>query len=235
MPCIICNADAPSGPWTKINPCAVCHKARHVRERPGILCRLLRIPRQSDPSRTPSVCYACGVTSSETITFNNPNWNSEPHADRRVEEPVGPNDETRADDIFGPPTPLGRPTRKLARFKPMEEHLRVETPSAHDIAWARAIEKAQNPERSASGRLKTLWRMADTILPSRGSPLPLTSEERRRRSQERWHETQDLRRTNNGAKPQFRPRAGFPSTVLKPIPEEDEPEEDPRTRGRRHS
>ncbi|WQF75960.1 hypothetical protein CDEST_00974 [Colletotrichum destructivum] len=213
MPRIIYNPEAPSGPWTKINPCAVCHKARNVRERPDILRRLLCIPRQSDPSRTPSVCYACGVT----------------------EEPVGPNDETRAYDIFGPPTPLGRPTRKLARFKPMKEHLGFETPSAHDIAWARAIEKAQNPERSALGRLKTLWRMADTILPSRGPPLPLTSEERRRRSQERWHETQDLRRTKNGAKPQFRPRAGFPSTALKPISEEDEPEEDPRTRGRRHS
>ncbi|KAJ0166344.1 hypothetical protein CTA2_7658 [Colletotrichum tanaceti] len=239
MPRIICSPDAPSGPWTKINPCALCHKARKARERPGILRRLLRIPRQPDPSRTPSVCYACGVAGSETITFNNPNWNPEHHADLRVEEPVGPTDETRADDIFGPPTPLGRPTRRLARLKPMEEHPGFETPSAHDIAWARAIEKSQNPERSASDRLKMVWRMADSILPSRGPPPPLTSEESRRQSQEWWHQTQGLRRTKNRAKPRFRPRAVFLPAVLKPIPkpipEQDEPEEESRTRGCRHS
>ncbi|GKT43897.1 uncharacterized protein ColSpa_04078 [Colletotrichum spaethianum] len=230
MPRIVCNPDAPSGPWTAKTPCLVCYEARKVRERPSILRRLLCSTRRPDPMFLPSVCSECGSAGSVTFTFSEPNWNPEHRADRRVEESVGPTNETRADDVFGPPTPMGKPARMWARFKPLENYPQFAAPDAHDLAWAKAIRKAQKPERSVSGLLKRLRSMAAPLMPPRGpTPLPLTYEERRRRSQERWRLAKKLRRTRNGAKNRSTSNVTLPRSILESIPEEEEPEEESRT------
>ncbi|KZL71102.1 hypothetical protein CT0861_03856 [Colletotrichum tofieldiae] len=228
MPRITCNPNAPSGPWTATSPCLACYEARKTRERPGILRRLVYTPHRPDSTPPPSVCSECGSAGSETIIFNEPNWNPKPHADRRIEESVGPLNETRADDVFGPPTPMGKPTRMWARFKPLEDYPQHAVPSAHDIAWAKAIKKAQKPERNASDMVRILRRLADPFMPPRGPTLPLTCEERRRRSLERWHLTKKSRRTRNGTKNRSTSHVNLPQSVLESVAEEDEPEEENR-------
>ncbi|KZL87626.1 hypothetical protein CI238_07771 [Colletotrichum incanum] len=229
MPRITCNPDASSGPWTAKSPCLACHEARKTRERPRILRWLIYTTDQPGSTFPPSVCSECGSAGSETITFNEPNWNPKPHADRRAEELVGPSNETRADDVFGPPTPMGKPTRMWARFKPLEDYPQFAVPNAHDLAWAKAIKKAQKPEQSASNMVRTLRRLADPFMPPHGPTLPLTCEERRRRSYERWRLTKKLRRTRNGAKNRSTPPATVPLSVLESIAEKNEAEEENRT------
>ncbi|GKT88159.1 hypothetical protein Ct61P_06009 [Colletotrichum tofieldiae] len=221
MPRITCNPNAPSGPWTATSPASPAMKLARPESAPASSAGLFTL--LTDP--TPRPLPPAG---SETIIFNEPNWNPKPHADRRIEESVGPLNETRADDVFGPPTPMGKPTRMWARFKPLEDYPQHAVPSAHDIAWAKAIKKAQKPERNASDMVRILRRLADPFMPPRGPTLPLTCEERRRRSLERWHLTKKSRRTRNGTKNRSTSHVNLPQSVLESVAEEDEPEEENR-------
>ncbi|EFQ28555.1 hypothetical protein CGRA01v4_07237 [Colletotrichum graminicola] len=197
MPYVTCNPDAPSGPWTATIPCPVCYEARKVRERPGTLRRLLGTSRRLGPASPPSVCSECGSAGRETTTFSEPNWNPEHRVGRRVEEPVGPANETRADDVFGPPTPLGRPASMWARLKPLEDHPYFAVPDAQELAWAKAIRKAQKCERAASDVRSVLRVTMGRLLLSRGPMLTPVYEEHRARSQERRSQAERLGRTRD--------------------------------------
>ncbi|KAK1983742.1 hypothetical protein LZ30DRAFT_713467 [Colletotrichum cereale] len=229
MPYITCNPDAPSGPWTATTPCLVCYEARKVRERSGTLRRLLSTSHRPGPASTPAVCSECGSAGSETITFTDANWNPEHRAGRCVEEPVGPANETRAGDVFGPPTPLGRPTIMRARLTPLDEHPCFAVPDAHELAWAKAIRKAQKPERSASDVWRAMRKMVGRFAPSRGLTLPLTYEERWARSQEWRHLTEKMRRSRDGSRNRFTSPLILPQSALESIPEGDESDEQSRT------
>ncbi|KAK2050559.1 hypothetical protein LZ31DRAFT_149423 [Colletotrichum somersetense] len=232
MPYVTCNPDAPSGPWRATTPCPVCHKARKVRERPGTLRRLLSVSRRPGHASPPSVCSECGSAGSETITFSEPAWNLEHRAGRRVEDPVGPSNETRADDVFGPPTPLGRPTIMWARLKPMEDHPFFAVPDTHELAWAKVIRKAQKPERIASDVWRLLWGMASRLLPSREPTLLPTYGEYRARSQERWNQAEKLKRARDRPWTRSTSPLILPQNPLQTIAEGDESDEKGRTEAR---
>ncbi|KAK1598666.1 uncharacterized protein LY79DRAFT_575829 [Colletotrichum navitas] len=219
MPYVTCNPDAPSGPWTATIPCPVCYEARKVRERPSTLRRLLGISRQPGPTSPPSVCSECGSAGRETTTFSEPNWNPEHRVDRRVEELVGPANETRADDVFGPPTPLGKPASMWARVKPLEDHPYFAVPDAHELAWAKAIRKARKPERAASDVWSVLREMMGRLLLSRGLTLPPVYEEHRVRSQERRNQADRLGRTGDGPWTWSTSPLILPQSALESIPE----------------
>ncbi|KAK2013165.1 hypothetical protein LZ32DRAFT_265094 [Colletotrichum eremochloae] len=229
MPDITCNSNALSGPWTATRPCPVCYEARKVRQRSGTLRRLLGTSRRPGPVSPLSVCSECGSAGCETITFSEPNWNPVHRAGRRVEEPVGPTNETREDDVFGPPTPLGRPASMWARLKPLEDHPCFAAPDAHDLAWAKAIRKAQKPDRTASDVWRVLRGMVGRLAPSRGPTLLPTHEEHQARSQERCNQAEKLRRTRNGSWTRSTSPLISLQSALESIPEADEPQEKSRT------
>ncbi|KAK2004862.1 hypothetical protein LX36DRAFT_236801 [Colletotrichum falcatum] len=217
MPHIVAwNPDAPSGPWTATTPCPVCCEARRARERPGALRRLLGTPCRPGPASPPSVCSECGSAGSETMTFSEPDWSPERRAGRRVEEPVGPANETRADDVFGPP----------------EDHLCCAVPDARELTWAKAPRQAQKPERAASGAWRVLRGVVGRLVPFRRPMLPPTYyEDRRSGSQERWNQAKELRWARDGSRSQSRSTSPLilPQRALEYIPEWDEPEDESRT------